>query len=156
MTATEMNAARAKKMNGGIKVLAAGMLALAGAGCATVSAPEGEAVSPVTPQARALVEANRRYPRWADFPAAPADLPTPAQFAVRVEALGATAEALAAEAARIPWTLEDPEGFAESVGARVRAADLSPLTAATQAEVEAFAESLRRRATAPPPIDRHR
>lgn len=162
MTALEMNAAHAKKMNGGTRVLALAALGLAGvgagavAGCAAAPRPPVEGLPPVTPQAQALVEANRRYPRWADFPAVAVDLPTPAEISGRVGALGTAADSLAADTRQIVWTLEDPAGFAASLRSRLDAADLAPLTAATQAEVEVFAESLRRRGAAPPPIDRRR
>jgi hypothetical protein len=44
--------------------------------------------------------------------------------------------------------------LASEIGARVDSQQISPVTAETQAEVEAFAEEVRRRAEAPPPIDR--
>ena len=65
--------------------------------------------------------------------------------------------ALGAEVARIEWTLnEDPAVFTESINRRIDASRMSPETARTAEEVEAYAEALRQRAKAPPPIDRPR
>lgn len=160
MTALGMNAPDLKKIEaraGRLSVLALAMLAaplgLSVGGCAGASTG---VLAPLDPDARTLVDAHRRYPRWADFPATSSDLPAPADIAGRVRALGDTAETLAAETARIEWTLRDPAGFSADVSSRVSLAAPSALTAQTQAEVEAFAAALRARAEAPPPIDRRR
>ena len=58
------------------------------------------------------------------------------------------------EIAGIAWTLDDAETLAAQIAAKVEAAPVSPAAARTQAEIEAFAQSLRDRAKAPPPIDR--
>lgn len=113
-------------------------------------------LAPLDPDDQALVQSNRGYPRWADFPATSRDLPTAGQIAGRVDALGLAAQALAAETRRIAWTLDDPAGFDDQIRRRVNLAAPSALTAQTHAEIEAFAAALRARAEAPPPVDRHR
>lgn len=97
--------------------------------------------------------ANRTYPRWADFPTATE--PTPlAQIADRVAGLNTTNSALATEVAGIEWTLADPDAFAAEVMRQIDSTPIDPTSAQTLAEIEAFAESLRQRGKAPPPVDR--
>jgi hypothetical protein len=138
-------------------VAAALLVAAAPAGlsaCAGGSAPRTDKASPLAPRIQTLVDANRRYPRWADFPDAPNDLPAPGQIAASVQALNGQAQALGGEVARIEWTLADAEAMAAEVRAQTEAAPVSPDSARTGAEIDAFARSLRERAKAPPPIDR--
>lgn len=127
----------------------AGLTACAGAFDATTDAD-----SPVAPRVQALVDANRGYPRWADFPRAEAP-PAPQAVAAQVNTLKVSAGALAGEVSRIQWTLpEDPEAFAAETRARVGSVPVAPATAETQAEIEAFERRARERGRAPPPIDR--
>lgn len=148
MTGPDMNAHQAKKIAGLL-------LALAGtSGCAAAFDPTTDASSPVAPRVLALVDANREYPRWADFPGTATDSPQPLEVAARVNTLRASAGTLGGEASRIEWTLGDPVAFAAETRARIDARQIAPATAQTQADVEAFAAELRRRGTAPPPIDR--
>ncbi len=132
----------------------AGVGAVSLGGCVGAFDPEADASSPLAPRVQALVDANRGYPRWADFPKSPTDLPTTVEVASRVNTVRATGGALAGEVSRIDWTLTDPEAFARDMEARVAAAQPAPATVQTQAEIEALAERLRRRAAPPPPITR--
>jgi hypothetical protein len=150
MTASEMNAPIRK-----FAALAAAFCGMAGlTACAGAFDARTDATSPVAPRVEALVEANRGYPRWADFPrAAPA--PAPQAVAVQVNTLKASGGALAGEVARIEWNLTgDPEAFAAETRARVQAVPVAPITAETQAEIEAFERRARERGRAPPPVDR--
>lgn len=122
--------------------------------CAGSFSPQTDPVSPIAPQVQALVDANRRYPRWRDFPAPPSGLPQATAVASRVAELQNQGGALAGEASRIDWTLGDAEAQAAEVRARVEATPVSPDALRTQAEIDAFARSLRDRAKAPPPVDR--
>ncbi len=132
-------------------------LLLATGGCVGSFDPKTDATSPVAPRVQELVDANRTYPRWVDFPATPTDLPQPAQVATNVQALNADSGALASLVASIDWTLDsDPAAFIESISRRFDPARMGPIGAQTPEEVEALAERLRRRAAAPPPIDRPR
>lgn len=149
MTAAEMNAHRAKKLGG--LIIAAWPLS----GCALGFDPTFDQTSPLAPEAAAAVAANRAYPRWRDFPSAPQDVPAPDQVGGRVVSLGTASGALAGEVARIDWTLSgDPEAYAARTRAEVQAVPVSPDAQRTQTEVEAFAQALRDRAKAPPPVDR--
>ena len=148
-----MNAPSAKKTRLFAAALLATVPACLGA-CAGRFAPESDTASPLAPRVQALVDANRRYPRWEDFPAAPTGLPDPAQISANVQGLEAQGGALGGEVARIDWTLGDAEALAAETLARVGAVPVSPDSARTAAEIEALARDLRERAKAPPPIDR--
>lgn len=153
MTGVEMNVFLSKKT---ILLAMTGLLLPAG-GCVGSFDPQTDATSPLAPRIQQLVDANRNYPRWADFPAAPTDVPQPAQVAANVGALNADSGALAGQVAQIDWTMDsDPTAFIESIQQRFDPAKMAPIGAQTPEEVEAFAETLRRRAAAPPPIDRPR
>lgn len=149
MTAADMNAHRAKKLGG--LIMAVWPLSA----CALGFDPNFDQTSPLAPEAAAALVANRAYPRWRDFPAAPQDVPTPEQVGGRVASLGAASGALTGEVARINWTLRgDPEAYAARARAQVQALPVSPDAQRTQAGIEAFAQALRDRAKAPPPVDR--
>lgn len=153
MTGVEMNVFLSKKT---ILLAMTGLLLPAG-GCVGSFDPQTDATSPLAPRIQQLVDANRNYPRWADFPAAPTDVPQPAQVAANVSTLNADSGALAGQVAKIDWTMDsDPTAFIESIQRRFDPAKMAPIGAQTPEEVEAFAEALRRRAAAPPPIDRPR
>lgn len=146
-----MNARQAKKISGGL-LLASALTALGG--CATAFDPQTDEASPLAPRVQALVDANRAYPRWEDFPRSTDPLPDPVEVAARVNGLRGSGTDLAAEAARIDWQLGDPVAFANEVNSRIDAQAVAPVTAETQAEVEAFAARTRQRGAAPPPVDR--
>lgn len=151
MTALDMNAHQAKKIG---RLLLAATGVLGATGCAGAFDPKTDATSAIAPRVQALVDANRAYPRWVDFPRTSSDAPAAIEVAARVNTLRASGGALAGEASRIEWTLDDSVAFAAGINARIDAQAIAPATAETQAEVEAFAADLRRRGTAPPPIDR--
>ena len=123
--------------------------------CVGAFDPETDPTSPVAPRVQALVDANREYPRWADFPKSPEPEPAPALIAARVATLETTGGELAAAAARIEWlSTGDATAFAESVRDRVAAVQVAPVTEQTAAEIEEFARRTRERGRAPPPVDR--
>lgn len=150
MTGPEMNAPMRKKTFR----RAAALLALLPLGaCAGSFAPRTDETSPLAPRIATLVAENRDYPRWEDFPKATESL-APTQVAERVSGLNAASGLLAQDAARIEWTLSDPDAFAADVARQIEATPVDPVSANTLAEIEAFAESLRQRGKAPPPVDR--
>lgn len=145
-------------MNAPIRKIAALTAALCGMASLTACAGAFDATtdpsSPAAARVQALVDANREYPRWADFPRAAA-ASEPQAVAVQVNTLTAGGGALAGEVARIDWQQTgDPEAFAAETRARVGSVPVSPVTAETQAEIEAFTRRARERGRAPPPIDR--
>jgi hypothetical protein len=150
MTGLKMNASA-------MKILAiSAVCGLLGA-CGARFAPPAEASSPLSGRIQELVDANREYPRWADFPAAPTDVPNTAVIAGRVAELDQTGEALNRSVAAIDWALtDDPDVWATGVRSRLEGARMSVGTARTAAEIEAFVRSLRERSEPPPPIDPRR
>jgi len=122
--------------------------------CANAFSPRTDMTSPVAPQVQALVDANREYPRWEDFPKATPS-PEPAQIAVHVNTLRVSAGALAGETSRIDWqTTGDASAFTQDVRARIAATPVAPASAETQTEMEARLRAARERGRAPPPVDR--
>lgn len=122
--------------------------------CAGRFAPETDPGSPVAARVQALVDANREYPRWEDFPRASTPV-APMDVAVQVNTLRVSGGALAGEVARLQWTeTGDPAAYAAETRARVDAVPVSPVSAETLAEIEAFANRTRERGRAPPPVDR--
>lgn len=131
------------------------LLAGALSACAGAFNPPTDATSPVAPRVQALVDANREYPRWADFPRSIEPLPSPVAIAAQVNTLKIGAGALAGEASRLDWqTTGDPEVLAAEARARVAATPVAPTSAESQAEIDAFVRRARERGRAPPPIDR--
>jgi len=148
MTGLEMNVHRTKNSAG--LMLVASVLS----GCAGAFETGTDTGSAIAPRVEALVDANRRYPRWADFPRAEQNAPAQVEVATRVRGLAADGTVLTEQAARIDWTLGDPATLAGEITTRLDARQIAPVTAETQAEVEAFAAEARRRVEAPPPVDR--
>ena len=150
MTGLKMNASA-------MKILAISAVCASLAACGSRFAAETEPTSSLSGRIQGLVDANREYPRWADFPAMPTDVPQPEAIAAQVAGLDRTGQALDQSVAAIDWTLtEDPNAWAAGVRSRVEGARMSVGTARTAAEIEAFAQSLRERSEPPPPIDPRR
>ena len=123
--------------------------------CASAFDPATDASSPIAPRVQALVDANRQYPRWEDFPKVTEPLPAPVAIAAQVNTLRVTNAGLAGEVSRIDWQeTGDPAAYAAEVQARVNAVPVAPVTAETQAEMDAFIARTRERGRAPPPVDR--
>ena len=146
-------------MNASIRKFAAALSAAAATAgltaCVGAFDPRTDPTSAVGPRVEALVEANREYPRWADFPRSLEPQPEPARIAARVAMLNSDGGTLADEVSRIEWTLtEDPAAYAAAVQARVDAVQVAPVTAETAAEIEEFARRTRERGRAPPPVPR--
>ena len=155
MTTSEMNAHGTKKMMRPIaRVAAVAGMACSLAACVGSFNPETDASSPVAPRVQALVDAHRVYPRWENFPRSSEPVPQPAQIAQQVNTLRATGGALAGEVSALQWQNGDSAAFEREVAARVAATPVAPVTARTAAEIEAYAQTLRDRAKAPPPIRR--
>lgn len=159
MTGDEMNAtARRFLRRGRAPLLAAALVAAGGlSGCASYD-PFDEPTDPTSPAAarvEALTGADMSYPRWAEFPAAPRDVPTAADIREQVVALEAADAALGREVAAIAWFLgpEDLEPWAARTRNRVDRRLAQPAPPGAVAEAEAWARAQRARATPPPPID---
>lgn len=146
-------------MNAPIRKITAVVFAAVASGgltaCVGSFDPAMDARSPIAPRVQALVDANREYPRWADFPRAVEPMPEPVVIAAQVNNLRATGGALAGEVSRIDWqTTGDPAVFAAEVQARTDSVQIAPVTAETLAEIDEFVRRTRERGRAPPPIER--
>ena len=146
-------------MNASRRKIAAALSAAVASGgltaCVGSFDPATDATSPIAPRVQALVDANREYPRWADFPRSVEPLPEPVAIASQVNTLRVTGGALAGEVSRIDWqTTGDPAEFAAGVQARIDSVEVAPVTAESVAEIEEFVRRTRERGRAPPPVDR--
>lgn len=146
-------------MNASSRKIAAALSAVVAGGgltaCVGSFDPATDATSPVAPRVQALVEANRDYPRWADFPRSVEPLPEPIVIASQVNTLRVTSGALAGEVSRIDWqTTGDPAVFAAEIQTRLDSVEVAPVTAETVAEIDEFVRRTRERGRAPPPVDR--
>lgn len=93
-------------------------------------------------------------PRWSEFPAPPADVPTPAEIKRRVEAEKAKQRQLNVEVAALVWDKQEPEVIAGE--ARQEIANTLPPPAdeiLPPEQLEAFAAKLRAQAVPPPVVD---
>lgn len=128
-------------------------------GMASVSACasnlDQDSTSPLASELQALVDSRKAYPRLDEFPADPVNVPTAESVRTKVVALENTQVSMANSVQAIDWQMD---GDADATAAEIRRTLTEMLveapTAQTPAEIEAFAQSLRDRAKAPPPIDR--
>lgn len=151
MTMNEMNARVLKK--------SVVLSLLCGSGAALLSACAFNAPtdpnSPLDARIEALVAENSAYPKLEEFPAPPVGVPTAAEVKAQVQRLAATENRLSGEVAGIDWQDDqDADAYAAQVRRRVDEAVVNAPTPETPAEIEAFAQQLRERAKAPPPVDR--
>ncbi len=150
-----MNASIVKKAR---LVAVAAVVALPGlAGCVPAGPfdVQTDPNSPASARVDALVAANTGYPRWEDFPPAPTDVPTAGQIAAQVASVKADSAALEAEVAAIDWIDETAAEVDAAIRARIDETAMEPVSVErSREEIEALAESLRQRATAPPPVPR--
>ena len=138
-----------------VKAGAGAILGLSLAGCLSTNPfdPPVDQSSPAAAQVETLARADADYPRWRDFPAAPQNVPTPAEIRTQVTLLETRQDAFATEVAALRWTLtENPEAWARQVASNINARLATPPPADATAQAEAFAARLRERAVPPPPI----
>lgn len=91
-------------------------------------------------------------PRWAEFPAPPEGVPTPAEIKLRVNAQLAKRRQLNAETAALVWDKQEPDAIAAEAKGHLDPAYLQPVDPImTPQQIDAFAAALRAKA-APPPI----
>lgn len=149
MTGPEMNASAVKKTG----LLMAGAALLAVGGCRTALDTAESADPAESARIAEIVNANRGYPRWEDFPKRGTDGPTVDQVRTEVASLRADAAALQGQVAAMP-AIDDMAGLESDVRARVEAVPISLDTQRTREQLDAFARDLRERARAPAPIPR--
>jgi hypothetical protein len=111
---------------------------------------------PADPQSAAAQQVNeaaaqdRPFPRWADFPAAPRDVPTAEDFRMRVVETEEAQRILAAQASQLQWELDNTESWAEATRSLVDAGLAEPAPADAAQLTEAWAAAARAKAVPPP------
>lgn len=131
--------------------MAAGSLLLAGCLAHDPFAPPTDPGSAAAAQVNAAAAKDRPFPRWADFPAAPRDVPTAEQFGMRVVETEEAKAILEAQARELVWTLDNTEGWATASRGFIDPNLAQPAPADSRARSEAWAAEMRAKAT-PPPI----
>ncbi len=149
MTGPEMNASAWKKT--AVLVAAGAIVALGGCRTALDTAESADPANDA--RIAEIVNANRTYPRWEDFPRRGTDAPTVDQVRAEVGALRADGAALQGQVAAMP-AIDDQAGFETEVRARVDAVPVSPDAQRTREQLDAFARDLRARTRAPAPLPR--
>lgn len=130
--------------------LVAGSLTLGGCLAHDPFAPPTDPASAAAQQVNEAAARDMPYPRWSEFPAAPADVPAPEEFALRVVATEEAKAILEAQARELVWTLEDTEGWATASRGLVDPNLATPASADALAETEAWAAAARAEAVPPP------
>jgi hypothetical protein len=90
------------------------------------------------------------YPTFAAIPEAPADIRPAGAWRDSIAGVQASGDRLTAETAPSTFSLSATEQFAETTRRRLDAGGPPPDAAASRAEADAFARSIRQRATPPP------
>ena len=156
MTGGGMNASL-QRIESLARVAAAVALAGAVSGCMAYD-PFNQTIDPNSSAAQrvaALARADDSYPTWADFPAAPQNVPTAADIRNRVLNLETAELELNRQVAGIDWTLDedDREPWAERTRNRLNPRLTRPVDPSEVSEALAWAERMRARSTPPPPIN---
>jgi|KBSSwiStaDraftv2_1062776.scaffolds.fasta_scaffold165969_2 hypothetical protein len=152
-----MNARNRKIMNVGDRLMAARFLGVAAsaallAGCVSepIASTRVDPASPIAPEVAKLASADKDFPSFNEIPSKPTDLRPPRIYGERAKELEVARNQLDAATAPNTWVLDQTGAFESR--ARV---DAGPdLGAPTNTDTEAFANTIRKRATPPPPAKR--
>jgi hypothetical protein len=149
-----MNAHDRIFMNAGKSAMAARILGVASAaallaGCAgfSVASVKVDPSSPVAPEVAKVASAQKTYPKFSDIPPTPTDVRPARLYGQRAAQLENARAQLDAATAPNTWTLGNTQDFTAS--ARTQAGP--DYDAASASQAEAFANTIRKRATPPPP-----
>lgn len=111
-------------------------------------------IQPGSKIAQAIAEVKATpsaYPKLADIPAMPQDIPSAEDFAAAVASLDASAATLDRTLSTAPRSSPPDPDWAASVLRSSGLEGITPPAESTRAETEALAAELRRRAMPPPP-----
>jgi len=126
----------------------------ASAQSAPVQAPRTQDVTVAEPNMDALKPPARpamTQPHWSEFPKAPKNVPSVADFAGRVHKEQADSAALDAIGRTIVWETYQPDAIQADANARIDPSKLAPVDPElTPAQTEALAQTLRAQVTPPP------
>jgi hypothetical protein len=134
-----------------LAVLCAGASALSGC----ISDPFNQPTDPNAPgaaQISAVAATPGPYPRWSQFPAVPAHVPTLAMWNAEAKGLDADQAQLLHQASDLQWTLYDTDQWAAQARGMIDPALAVPAPSTAEADTEAFAAKARALATPPPPV----
>lgn len=151
-----MNALDRKIMNAGKSTIAARVLGVAAAatvvaGCAgPIASAKVDPSSPVAGDVAKLATADKDYPKFSEIPPKPTDVRPARVYGQRANEVEAAGAALDAATAPGTWTLDRTTSFA----AKARQDAGPTLSGPANSDTEAFANSVRKRATPPPPTKR--
>ncbi len=123
-------------------------------GCAALPQPFDAPIdksSPAAASAAAAAKGAKVYPRWAEFPEAPKDVPSLATIKGRVEAVEKVDAQLHAETEALVWELTDPEAFARQNLARIDKAQMDRIEK-EPIDIVAWAKKHRDKVQPPAPI----
>ena len=127
------------------------------AGCSTPAAEvagfRSPAMDPKSPVYQDVMYAARHpgpYPRFADIPKAPTDIRPISAWATAVASIESDKAHLDSVVASLPPPPTDTEAFAANARDQVKAPGLEAPTPETADQTQAYAQSLRARATPPP------
>ena len=107
--------------------------------------------SPVAGAVTAASSLSGGYPKFSEVPPVPTDVRPISAWRQAVIGAWALKVSTEAQAARIPFTLNNSLGWAAAERAKIPADQATPPAADNSAETEAYAAALRARATPPPP-----
>lgn len=153
-----MNALDRKFMNTGKglkSMMAARYLGVAAtaallSGCVSIASAKVDPNSPIAAEVAKVSSQDHDYPTFNEIPPSPTDLRPVQVYGERADKVITARDKLQAATVDNTWTLGNTTAFA----ARARR-DVGPDAAPpTAAETEAFANSVRKRATPPPPANR--
>ena len=130
--------------------LLAGSLTLGGCLAHDPFAPPTDPASAAAQQVNEAAARDMPYPRWSEFPAAPTEVPTAGEFAMRVVATEEARVILEAQARDLVWTLDDSEGWATAQRSLVNRELAEPAALDALAQTEAWAAAARAEAVPPP------
>ena len=152
-----MNALDRKFMDAGKSMNAARFLGVVAAaallsGCIgnPIASAKVDPKSPIAAEVAKLSQQDKDYPSFNEIPPIPTDLRPLQVYGERAGKVLTARNQLQAATADHTWTLGNTAGFAARAR-RDAGPDVGPPTAA---ETEAFANSVRKRATPPPPVNR--
>lgn len=152
-----MNALDRKIMNAGDSSRAARILGVAAmamlAGCVgdPIASAKVDPASPIAAEVGRVASASTDFPSFNEIPPKPTDLRPPRIYGERANELKVARSQLEAATAPNTWTLK---GNTTEFADRARADAGPDLGPPANADTEAFADTVRRRATPPPPAKR--
>lgn len=127
---------------------AAAAVVLSGCAMDRVASVKVDPTSPVAVEVAKMARGADSYPKFSDIPPEPADVRAPRVYGERAAQLLAERDKLDAATAPNTWTLSNTESFLDRTRAQA-----GPNYVAPDGSTESFANTIRRRATPPPPTN---